>query len=333
LTQAEKELERLGYLVRELEDDNRQLLTTIEVNGRGVPPAEVKRLIKEARQDEVLKAIKEKSKDRAKFLKETEAKIKEALDATKQETKSMSELTEEAKKANDFKRPKIDGCSQTEVDEHGLWDKADGWNMPISGTVVARRRWREAIKYAKCPKCRGSGDFVALCARLIKSLVRGVPVLQERDAPKGKLGSTWIMPDDLVRFMSNLPRSVQAINPRPMAWTLRRVWVLCQEKKVCDDTDSALGYAIQSTPEFLIEHYLKLEPVRSDAEVRLYELFAALQENYKSHPQLHTFARFVGILDGLSADELVQRQKELAEQKKRVADKKQADCAKGMGVR
>jgi hypothetical protein len=152
------------------------------------------------------------------------------------------------------------------VDEQGIWDKTDGWNMPISGTVVARQRWREAIKYAKCPNCKGTGNFVALCARLLKAMVRGMPVNDDEQRPKGaKQGSVWQVPDDLVRFMSNLPRSVQALNPRPLTWALRRVWVLCHDKKVCDDADSALGYSIQSTPEFLIEYYLKQLPTRSEA--------------------------------------------------------------------
>ena len=175
---------------------------------------------------------------------------------------------------------------------------------------------------------------MALCARLLKAMVRGMPVNDDEQRPKGaKQGSVWQVPDDLVRFMSNLPRSVQALNPRPLTWALRRVWVLCHDKKVCDDADSALGYSIQSTPEFLIEYYLKQLPTRSEAEMATYELIQALQEHHRAHPLLHTFARFIGVLDGLSAEELVLFQKNVALNKKKAQDKKHADSLRGLGVR
>lgn len=331
LAQAERRIEELNTQVRELDETRLQLQTTIEVNGRGISEREVKRMIRDARNEEVLKATKKQNETRKKFLKEVEQKVKEAVEVEKP-VLSLSELAEKASKANDFKRPKVDSSIQTEVDESGIWDKQDGWTLPISGTIVARRRWREAIKFAKCPKCRGKGDFVALCARLLKAMMRGLPEV-DKEAPRGKSGSTWIVPDDLVRFMSNLPRSVQAINPNPMSWVLRRVWHLCNEKKSADDIDEKLGYAMQSTPEFLIEFYLRLLPQRSDAELALYELFTSLQEHYKAHPMLHTFARFVGILDGLSVEEMIVYQKELLRQKQAKLEKTKKDAMRGIGVR
>lgn len=332
LTQAQNEIEKLNELVREIEDEKRSMQTTIEVNGRGISEREVKRMLREARNDEVAKAIKQQNDLRKKWLREAELKVQEAMKANSLTSLSISELAERANKVNDFKRPKIDSSSQTEVDEMGVWDKQDGWSLPISGTLVARRRWREAIRFAKCPKCKGNGDFIALCARLLRAMLRGVPV-NDDEKPKGKTGAIWCIPDDLVRFMSNLPRSVMAICPRPMPWLLRRVWCLCNSKKGTDDMDEKLGYALQSTPEFLIEHYLRLMPVRSDAEFALYELLTTLQEYYKAHPLLHIFARFVGILDGLSVEEMLARQKELAAEKQHKLERLQREKMQGLGAR
>ena len=45
--------------------------------------------------------------------------------------------------------------TQTEVDEFGVWDKQDGWVLPVTGTVVARARWKKSLKFAHCPSCKG----------------------------------------------------------------------------------------------------------------------------------------------------------------------------------
>ena len=37
--------------------------------------------------------------------------------------------------------------TQTEVDEFGVWDKQDGWVLPVTGTVVARARWKKSLKF------------------------------------------------------------------------------------------------------------------------------------------------------------------------------------------
>ena len=327
---ANKEVERLNHLVSALENDKLSMQVTMEINGRGIPERQVQKMIRDARQEEIMKATKQQNDSRRKWIKETEMRLREAEGKTN--SLSMAELTEQAKQTNDFKRPKVDGGSQTEVDEQGLWDKQDGWSLPVTGTLVARQRWRAAIRFSKCPKCKGTGDFIGLCARLLKALLRGVP-LSDDDVPKGKTGSTWIIPDDLVRFMGNLPRSVFAMRPRPMPWVLRRVYKLCDDKKAADDTDERLGYSLQSTPEFLIEHYLKMLPSRSDAELALYEIFLSLQEHYKMHPLLHTFARLVGVLDGHSAEEMARLLRELAEEKERKKDRAAMEKMRGLGAR
>jgi len=124
------------------------------------------------------------------------------------------------------------------------------------------------------------------------------------DKPRGKTGAVWQIPDELVRFMSQLPRTVIAINPLPMSWAVRRVWTLMNLKRIVDDQDEHLGYAVQPFNEFLVENYLTRCEKRSDAELAMYLLLTTLQELYLRHPLLHTFSRFVGVLDGMSVEEM-----------------------------
>ena len=330
LAAATRDIERLNEVVKVLESEKLNMQAAMELNGRGIPERQVKQMIRDARTEEIMKATKQQNDARRKWIKEAEMRLKD--NEAKAETMSMAELAAQAKKSNDFKRPKVDSSSQTEVNEQGLWDKQDGWTLPVTGTLTARQRWRAAMRFSKCPKCKGTGDFIGLCARLLKAMLRGVP-LSDEDSPKGKTGSTWIMPDDLVRFMGNLPRSVMALRPRGLPWVLRRVYKLCEDKKLADDTDERLGYSLQSTPDFLIEHYLKHLPSRSETELVLYEIFSALHEHYKLHPLLHTFARFVGILDGRSAEEMVLLQRQLLEEKERKKDREAFDKMRNLGAR
>lgn len=53
---------------------------------------------------------------------------------------------------------KAEGCTQTEYDDFGAWDRQSGWTLPISGTVRARNRWRRSMQYGSCPSCRGVGE-------------------------------------------------------------------------------------------------------------------------------------------------------------------------------
>ena len=44
--------------------------------------------------------------------------------------------------------------------------------------------------------------------------------------------------------MSNLPRSVMAISPKPIAWAVRRVWVLLANKCKADEIDEEQGVRV-----------------------------------------------------------------------------------------
>lgn len=198
---------------------------------------------------------------------------------------------------NDLKNPKGENSTQTEVDDQGIWDKQGGWIMPISGTVIARNRWRQATKFAACPSCRGTGKFVMSVAALLRRLQRG-EVDSETTRSKGK----WNLPDDVVQFMSNLPRTIVALRPEPLPWVIRHVWHLFNLKLKVDAEDTRLSYNLQPMSEFLIETFLRRSERRIDAERHMYMLFAGLREYYKKHPLLHSFARFLSILDDVQVD-------------------------------
>lgn len=62
--------------------------------------------------------------------------------------------------------------TQTEVDEYGLWDRSDGWLLPLSKTNEIRQRWRASARFASCPSCKGSGTFVVGVAALLRRMQR-----------------------------------------------------------------------------------------------------------------------------------------------------------------
>ena len=224
--------------------------------------------------------------------------------------------------------------TQTQVDEYGVWDKQDGWVMPISGTAVARSRWRQGLHFAACPSCKGQGKFVGSVARLLKKLERGnlygshhdhdeeshhngmvvskigkdgkfetidVSTLSTKKIAKLKRqrlkAGLWQTPDQLVKFMGNLPRSIQASRQLSVPETLRRVWSLMEIKYDNDVDDDLLGYPIQSAEDFMIESHLERSYQRSEAEQMIWVLLDSIRQLYLKHPLLQTFSRFLGILD------------------------------------
>jgi hypothetical protein len=124
--------------------------------------------------------------------------------------------------------------------------------------------------------------------------------------------------------MSNLPKSIQAINPKGVLWSFKVIWNLVEEKDLADESDNALGYAIQTAPEFLIEAFLQRGESRVEAEIEMYKLIVSMKELYKKHPLLQTFARFLQCLDGLSEFDRQQAELERKREKAIIA-KKQLD--------
>ena len=265
---------------------------------------------------------------RKKMLREVKAQIEKEMVENKErlqraaEEQSFRDVAAVATKKDDFKRPKVDGSSQTEVDECGIWDKTDGWTLPISGTVLARQQWRRAILFAKCPSCKGIGRFIGTAAKLFRLMQRGQTISAIHDVDLKKRAAKWSVPDSLVQFMCNLPRSVQAMSSKGKSWVVRRVFKLLQEKKIAADMDDSLGYSVQPLTEFVIEYYLTRSSNRTTAEIELLNLITTLKERHKSHSLLQTFCRFLQLLDSYNDKEIKEAQKrqkikDIEDQKKR----------------
>ncbi|KAJ1409261.1 hypothetical protein B484DRAFT_403258 [Ochromonadaceae sp. CCMP2298] len=252
----------------------------------------------------------------------------------------LAALTEKAKVLDNLsssvtlRRPLRDNECQTEVTVEGIWDKKDGWTMPISKTALIRARWRRGMRFAACPACRGVGQYVHQVGEVLRAIQRGSEpaggltrrgsCLRDsggleglRGAGSGGLGAggadlgRWSLPDQLVRFMGNLPKTILAFRPRPLAWAVRCCYLLLALKRAVDLQDDALGYAQQPLVDFVIERYLMHADSRAEAELRLYHLLQSVHE-HRSHPLLQLFVRFLGALDQISrADEASLRAQEV----------------------
>jgi hypothetical protein len=115
-----------------------------------------------------------------------------------------------------------------------------------------------------------------------------------------RLSGKWALPDELVQFMANLPKTIEGAKIWPLSRCMRFWWSLLVAKMEADAEDERHGYAIQSISEFVIETFLLRTANRSEAERLLFHLLRSVREHVlvKKNPFLHTFARFLGALDG-----------------------------------
>lgn len=221
--------------------------------------------------------------------------LKEEVDRYKNRALAFKDM-------NDFKRPLQDNQTQTIVDDNGLWDKQDGWKeLPISKTRLARHHWREAINFTTCKACRGIGNYIYQVGAILKDITRGETMINDEIITDDFC--KWSLPDELVRFLSNLPKTIQATNPKSINWLMKRVLVIFELKYHADDDDRKLGYNLQPLTEYIIEIFLLRYKSRTEAEFELYYLIDTLKEHYDKHPLLQLFARFLNILGTLPIEE------------------------------
>ena len=162
------------------------------------------------------------------------------------------------------------------------------------GTRLARKMWRKAMNYATCPACRGVGNYTMKAAVLFRRLVRGENYSE--DMKKPKRGGKWMLPDSIVQFISNIPKSALSLRPYRLSWCVNRIWCLFQQKLLADTADTQAGYPLQAFDQFIVEAYLQATESRFEAEMGLFRLFMTVKEHYRKHPLLHTFVRFLSIL-------------------------------------
>lgn len=336
IEQLQAQLEEIHLKYAKLEDENKTNLRKVEALKGGLSVAEKNAFAADIRNEERAKFMKELALMKKKWEKEMEARAKEMAKAMQGPAgPSMADLTAAAKQNNDFKRPTAEMHTQTQVDEHGIWDKQDGWFLPVSGTRQARIRWRAALNFASCPQCRGAGHFIGMAAKLLRMMMRGGgnALVDEDKKPKGKTGARWLIPDDLVRFLSNIPRSALAISPRPPAWTLRRLWHHLDKKAKSDHLDEVQGLPVQELQDFLVEAYLMRSEKRSDAELALFTLLQSMQEHHRRSSLVHTYSRFVGVLDGWTVEQMKVKQAEKEEARRRQEQRELDNKYKKMSAR
>lgn len=189
--------------------------------------------------------------------------------------------------------------TQTEVDDFGLWHKQDGWIFPITGTIVARNHWKRACRFAGCPSCKGVGRYMTRAATLFHKFQRG-ELENDLKMKEFRTSGKWVLPDALVQFMSNLPKTIEASKVWPLSKCIRFWWSMLSLKLEADGEDDRYGYGVQNISEFVIETFLLRTENRSQAEMLLYHLMRSVRDHVivKRNPFLHTFARFLGALDG-----------------------------------
>jgi hypothetical protein len=256
---------------------------------------------------------------------------------TKNNNKKLKDILN---KSVDFKRPKKENSCQTEIDDDGFWDVRKGWTLPVTGTAVARNRWRDAFKFSTCPSCKGIGGYVAQAVALHNELIevqngtgdlkkreRKVMVLKASDRVDNTLTSheskekhkrmemnqnaalktekhkaIWKIPTLFMSFMSNLPATLFGITPYGRAWSIRKTFELLNSKFLADSIDAKVGSPIQDTIEFIIDSYLMTSSSRSVAEIDVYKLVMGLKNHYFKHPMVHTFTRILALVDGTLED-------------------------------
>ena len=244
--------------------------------------------------------------------------------------KKKAETLDSMRTSVDLRRPLRDNSCQTQVTDNGLWDKQDGWIMPISHTARIRALWRRGMKFAACPACRGVGKYVHKVGAILRAVKRGKELIREMILEDNQ--SKWSLPDACVRFLSNLPKTAEAFRPHGLAWTVRCVYFLFALKYAVDREDDVLGYHRQTLMEFVIERYLMSTDDRPDAEMRMFHLIRSVKEFHRKHPLLQLFARFMGILDEISDEEYarIMHHQMLGEA---ALKRKRAEGLKNMGAR
>ena len=200
---------------------------------------------------------------------------------------------------------------QTELDDDGLWDKQNGWPVQVSSLVLVKLMWRRGARFAACPACRGVGKFKdAIEGMLRAGRGKGLAAMGEpgggggagRPRRKGKarrsrLRRQWCLPDELVDFLGNLPPTIQAQRPKPLAWLCREMWAMFDAKHAADVQDDLEGQQVQTMNLFQTELFLKRHGLRQLAEMKMYEFVISLKEHFSDAPMAHVFARFMNCLD------------------------------------
>ncbi|TMW56979.1 hypothetical protein Poli38472_002904 [Pythium oligandrum] len=202
---------------------------------------------------------------------------------------------------------KSTAAAQTEVDDDGLWDVRDGVPRFVAKPVWHRMLWRRFDAFVRCKNCHGRPIAHTKGAKLkdperdqdyidVWSLTRGERHTKKAIKRIDAIEVEWELPDAIVLFLSNLPKSVVASPFYSLSHVIEQIEAIYDDKFVSDQADEADGVAREELPNFVCEYFLKTHGLRQRAEIGLYRFLISVKHSYRSHSHVHLFARFCHLL-------------------------------------
>eukprot|EP00936_MAST-01D_sp_MAST-1D-sp1_P002402 g2402.t1 len=177
---------------------------------------------------------------------------------------------------------KVDGSTQTNVDDDGLWDSADGTPIEVSSGVISRLMWTKLQSFAKCKFCRG--HFALPSAYKRAAVRKAVFTGGDKRLFRGS------------QFMSNLPRTAMSMPLKPFSWLSKLIDAFYDAKLSAAHEEKCSGIGEQSLCEFVMGEMLMKHGERRKAELAVFEIVAAVKANYTDNTHVHLFARFLQLL-------------------------------------
>ena len=74
-------------------------------------------------------------------------------------------------------------------------------------------------------------------------------IVPKRRGRRSAVDKCWMLPDELVEFLANLPKTVQATSPKALSWLCREINNLLDEKHKAESLDEKEGQQTQSMNE------------------------------------------------------------------------------------
>jgi cell division septum initiation protein DivIVA len=306
--QSKQDLERDLHQLHSTTKDLKQQVQDLQSEKEfimGMKGLEISDAIRQAKRD----AVKLHSDERAHYVFEKET-LQEKVDHLKGVERVLSQ--ENASLIKQLKElqvviPTAEACQQTEVsEEDGLWDKQDGWTMPLSKTRAIRSLWRKSLQFASCPSCRGVNAYAHMVGSSSSSSSSSSSMLQrikrssdavigDKVSPHDR--SVWSLPDYLIEFMSNVPKTAQAFKAYSLAKTVSNVFILLLLRHRFEQDEDAITLEAKHTRPpllvFVVERCLQSTKHRGEAELILYRLLKSVREFYPHSALLQMFARSV----------------------------------------
>lgn len=131
------------------------------------------------------------------------------------------------------RRPMRPASTQTEMhDVHSTSDNSEpffdisgGWVLPVSGSLVARQRWREAFAFAKCKYCRGVPRQISKTALSLRQAQYGeVDYLKKVSRVKAFITTTSVSRNQIVSTYDDSEYDCSAFDRGSVQGLKKPVW-------------------------------------------------------------------------------------------------------------